>query len=95
MEKAKRHTLTCQSIDGSTRFSCEKLLYSDDLVSGIEALSKRDWTSCGRNTRMIKSRKAFVRGSYRYAWSVHDPIGRLERMYGDDPRRSLLLYPPK
>ena len=45
LEKRKRFkTLTCRSIDGSLTGAtrCEKYLYADDLVSGIEEAMSKD-----------------------------------------------------
>ena len=100
LEKAKRFpTLTCRSIDGSLTGAtrCEKLLYSDDLVSGIEeALSKERLDKLWEKyTNDLKSRKKLGCKELHIAtrWSVHDPIGRLERMYGDDPRARFIVLP--
>ena len=91
-------TLTCRaigaSLTGATR--CEKLLYADDLVSGIEAMSQdrmdKLWLAY---TNDLKSRKKQGCKELHIAtrWSVHDPIGRLEREYGDDPRAKFIVLP--
>ena len=100
LKKAKRFpTLTCRSIDGSLTGAtrCEKLLYSDDLVSGIEeALSKERLDKLWEKyTNDLKSRKKLGCKELHIAtrWSVHDPIGRLERIYGDDPRARFIVLP--
>lgn len=100
LEKRKRFkTLTCRSIDGSLTGAtrCEKYLYADDLVSGIEeALSKerldRLWE---KYTNDLKSRKKLGCKEIHIAtrWSVHDVIGRLERQYAGDPRARFLAFP--
>lgn len=100
LEKKKRFpTLTCRSIDGSLTGAtrCEKLLYSDDLVSGIEEALSIDrldklWE---KYTNDLKSRKKTNCKELHIAtrWSVHDPIGRLERMYADDPRAKFITLP--
>lgn len=98
----KRHrfsTLTCRaigaSLTGATR--CEKILYADDLCSGIEeAMSKERldklWISY---TNDLKTRKKEGCKEIHIAtrWSVHDVIGRLEQMYGDDPRARFIVMP--
>lgn len=61
--KSKRFkTLTCRSIDGSLTGAtrCERILYADDLVSGIEeALSKDRLDNLwGKYTNDLKSRKS-------------------------------------
>ena len=98
--KPKRFkTLTCRSIDGSLTGAtrCEKLLYADDLVSGIEeALSKDRLDSLwGKYTNDLKSRKKLGCKEIHIAtrWSIHDPIGKLETQYEDDPRARFLALP--
>jgi predicted phage terminase large subunit-like protein len=92
-------TLTCRSIDGSLTGAtrAENILYSDDLVSGIEeALSKERmdtlWTKV---TNDLKSRKKQDCKELHIAtrWSIHDPIGRLERQYDRDPRARFIRMP--
>lgn len=100
LDKAKRFkSLTCRSIDGSLTGAtrCEKILYADDLVSGIEeAMSKeRMDTLWGKYTNDLKSRKKLGCKEIHIAtrWSIHDPIGRLQQMYGDDPRALFFAMP--
>ncbi len=100
LEKQKRFaTLTCRSIDGSLTGAtrCEKYLYADDLVSGIEeALSKDRLDSLWEKyTNDLKSRKKLGCKEVHIAtrWSVHDVIGRLEQQYADDSRAKFLALP--
>ena len=92
-------TLTCRSIDGSLTGAtrAENLLYSDDLVSGIEeALSKeRMDTLWVKYSNDLKSRKKLGCKELHIAtrWSVHDPIGRLERQYWNDDRARFIRQP--
>lgn len=92
-------TLTCRaigaSLTGATR--CEKLLYADDLVSGIEEAMNRErldklWLSY---TNDLKSRKKDGAKELHIAtrWSVHDLIGRLEQEYGDSDRARFIVLP--
>lgn len=92
-------TLTCRaigaSLTGATR--CEKLLYADDLVSGIEEAMSRErmdklWLAY---TNDLKSRKKQGAKELHIAtrWSVHDPIGRLEQEYGKNPRAKFIVLP--
>jgi predicted phage terminase large subunit-like protein len=97
---AKRFkTLTCRSIDGSLTGAtrCEKILYADDLCSGIEeAMSKERLDKLWEKyTNDLKSRKKLGCKEIHIAtrWSVHDVIGRLEQMYGDDPRAKFIVLP--
>jgi len=98
--KSKRFkTLTCRSIDGSLTGAtrCERILYADDLVSGIEeALSKDRLDNLwGKYTNDLKSRKKLGCKEIHIAtrWSVHDPIGRLERQYEGNSRAKFLALP--
>ena len=100
LEKKHRFSsLTCRaigaSLTGATR--CEQILTADDLVSGIEeamSMERLDklWQAY---TNDLKSRKKLGCKELHLAtrWSVHDPIGRLERMYADDPRFRCLVIP--
>lgn len=92
-------TLTCRAINasltGATR--CEKLLYADDLCSGIEeAMSKERLDGLWQKyTNDLKSRKKLGAKELHIAtrWSVHDVIGRLEAEYGGDPRCKFIVRP--
>ena len=100
LEKRKRFkTLTCRSIDGSLTGAtrCEKYLYADDLVGGIEEAMSKDrldklWE---KYTNDLKPRKKLDCKEIHIAtrWSVHDVIGRLERQYEGDPRARFLSFP--
>lgn len=98
-KKHRFSTLTCRAINasltGATR--CDKILYADDLCSGIEeAMSKERldklWFSY---TNDLKSRKKEGAKEIHIAtrWSVHDVIGRLELQYGEDPRAKFIVLP--
>lgn len=98
-KKHRFSSLTCRaigaSLTGATR--CEQILTADDLVSGIEealSIERLDklWQAY---TNDLKSRKKLGCKELHLAtrWSVHDPIGRLERMYGDNPRFKCLVIP--
>lgn len=92
-------TLTCRPIRGSltgvTR--CEGFLYVDDLVSGIEEALSIDRLDklYGEYTTDLKSRKKKKAKEIHVAtrWSVHDVIGRLERMYEGNPRAEFIAVP--
>ena len=92
-------TLTCRPIRGSltgvTR--CEGFLYVDDLVSGIEEALSIDRLEklYGEYTTDLKSRKKKKAKEIHIAtrWSVHDVIGRLERMYEGNPRAEFIAVP--
>jgi predicted phage terminase large subunit-like protein len=100
LNKPQRYkTLTCRSIDGSLTGAvrCENILYADDLVSGIEeALSVTRLNSLWEKyTNDLKSRKKEGSKEIHIAtrWSVHDPIGRLEKQYSNDPRSRFVRVP--
>lgn len=100
LDKPKRFkTLTCRSIDGSLTGAtrCERILYADDLVSGIEeALSITRMDSLwSKYTNDLKSRKKQGCKEIHIAtrWSVHDPIGRLELQYSGNPRARFISIP--
>lgn len=92
-------TLICRPIRGSltgvTR--CEGFLYVDDLVSGIEEALSIDRLDklYGEYTTDLKSRKKKKAKEIHIAtrWSVHDVIGRLERMYEGNPRAEFIAVP--
>lgn len=92
-------TLTCRPIRGSltgvTR--CEGFLYVDDLVSGIEEALSIDRLDklYGEYTTDLKSRKKKKAKEIHIAtrWSVHDIIGRLERMYEGNPMAEFIAVP--
>lgn len=92
-------TLTCRPIRGSltgvTR--CEGFLYVDDLVSGIEEALSIDRLDklYGEYTTDLKSRKKKKAKEIHIAtrWSVHDVIGRLERVYEGNPRAEFIAVP--
>ena len=73
-------------------------LYVDDLVSGIEeALSRERMDKLWQvyytdlQQRMLGDRaKQLIIGT---RWSVADPIGRLELLYGDDPMSRFINFP--
>lgn len=100
LRKAHRFsTLTCRAINasltGATR--CESILYCDDLCSGIEEAMSKDrldklWMTY---TNDLKSRKKLGAKEIHIAtrWSVHDVIGRLERMYGGSDRARFISVP--
>ena len=74
------------------------LLYCDDLVSGIEvALNKERldklWETYTTDLRQRKIGDHCCELHIATRWSCHDIIGRLEQMYGDDPRAKFIVLP--
>ena len=73
------------------------ILYCDDLIDGIETALNRDrldkiWQQYYTDYRQRKiGNCAELHIATR--WSVHDVIGRLEEMYGDDPSARFIVCP--
>lgn len=92
-------SLTCRSIGGgltgATR--CERYLYCDDLVSGIEEALNRERldTLWQKYTNDLKSRKKKKCKEIHIAtrWSVHDVIGRIEKQYQSSGRHKFISLP--
>lgn len=92
-------SLTCRAINasltGATR--CEKILYADDLCSGIEeALSKERLDKLWQtyNTDLKTRKKNFCKEIHiQTRWSVHDVVGRLQREHENDPRALFIAIP--
>ena len=92
-------SLTCRSIGGgltgATR--CEGYLYCDDLVSGIEEALNRErldalWNKYSNDLKSRKKKKA-KEIHIATRWSVWDPIGRLQLLYGNNPRARFISVP--
>ena len=74
------------------------LLYCDDLVSGIEvALNKERldklWETYTTDLRQRKIGDHCGELHIATRWSVHDVIGRLDAMYGNNPRAKFIVIP--
>ena len=73
------------------------LLYLDDLVDGIETALSRDrldkiWQQYYTDYRQRKIGDC-AELHIATRWSVHDVIGRLEEMYGDEPDSEFIICP--
>lgn len=79
------------------KIRAEGLLYCDDLVDGIEtALSAEQLDKLWQKyTDDFRQRKIGFCKELHIAtrWSVRDPIGRLQNMFGDNPRAKFLVFP--
>ena len=79
-------------------YRASRLLYCDDLVSGIEvALSKERldklWETYTTDLRQRKIGDHCKELHIATRWSVHDVIGRLESDYGDSDRAKFIVIP--
>lgn len=92
-------TLTCRAINasltGATR--CERLLYMDDMCSGIEEAMNPDrleslWQKI-TNDLMSRQKQGCKKLVIATRWSVRDPIGRLQTRYDGDPRSKFITCP--
>ena len=79
------------------KIRASNVLYVDDLVDGIETALNKDrldkiWQQYNTDyrQRMIGNAACLVIAT---RWSVHDPIGRLEDIYGDDPEAEFIVCP--
>lgn len=98
-EPKRFKSLTCRAINasltGATR--CEKILYADDLCSGIEeALSKERLDKLWQtyNTDLKTRKKKFCKEIHiQTRWSVHDVVGRLQLDHENDDRARFISVP--
>lgn len=92
-------SLTCRAINasltGATR--CEKILYADDLCSGIEEALSRErldklWQTY--NTDLKTRKKDQCKEIHiQTRWSVQDCVGRLQLEHEHDPRARFIAIP--
>lgn len=92
-------TWTMRSIDGSLTGAtrCKRFLTADDMVSGIEeALNKnRLETLWGKVVNDLRSRRLDGCKEIYFAtrWSVHDPIGKMQKIYQNSDRARFIAVP--
>ena len=73
------------------------LLYLDDLVDGIETAMNRDRLDKLWQQYTVDYKQRQIGDSVQLLiatrWSVHDPIGRLQDIYEDDPEAEFIVCP--
>jgi len=79
-------------------YRAARLLYCDDLVSGLEISLSRErmdklWETYTTDLRQRKMGDHCKELHIATHWSTSDPVARLERQYEDDPRAVFLAIP--
>lgn len=92
--------IQCTSVGSKNagKVRCNRYLYCDDLVSGIEeALNKKAldklWRIYGTDARQRKLNQQVKEIHIATRWSVHDVIGRLQRTYSKSNRVRFIAIP--
>lgn len=92
--------IQCTSVGSKNagKVRCNRYLYCDDLIGGIEeALNKnildKLWRIYGTDARQRKLNEQVKEIHIATRWSVHDVIGRLQRMYEGNPRVKFISVP--
>ena len=101
LNKEKRfHTYNYVSIEagGTGKVQAERLLYCDDLVSGIEVALSRDrldklWETYTTDLRQRKIGDHCKELHVATRWSVRDVIGRLQNQYEGNDRARFIVIP--
>jgi predicted phage terminase large subunit-like protein len=95
----KYKSVTCRAIDGSLTGATEarQLLYCDDLVRDIEealSLSRLQMLKDKLITNVYSRKKEGCKELHiGTRWSLHDPLGWVERQHADDPRCKVITLP--
>lgn len=100
-DKQKAYSnIQCTSVGSKNagKVRCNRYLYCDDLIGGIEeALNKRTldklWRIYGTDARQRKLNEQVKEIHIATRWSVHDVIGRLERIYEYSDRARFIAIP--
>lgn len=94
------YSLQCTSVGSknSGKVRCNRYLYCDDLIGGIEeALNKSRldtlWNIYSVDARQRKLNEQVKEIHIATRWSVHDVIGRLKVLYGDSGRARFIAVP--
>ena len=94
------YSLQCTSVGSknSGKVRCNRYLYCDDLIGGIEeALNKSRldnlWRIYSVDARQRKLNEQVKEIHIATRWSVHDVIGRLQRAYEGSKRARFIAVP--
>ncbi len=92
--------IQCTSVGSKNagKVRCNRYLYCDDLISGIEeALNKKSldklWRIYGTDAKQRKLNQQVKEIHIATRWSVHDVIGRLQRTYAKSDRVRFIAIP--
>lgn len=95
----KFKSVTCRAIDGSLHGATEarQLLYCDDLVRDVEEAMNPNRLAMLR-TKLVSNLYSRKKENCKELhigtrWSVHDPLGWVERMNEDNPRCKVIRIP--
>lgn len=93
-------SLQCTSVGSKNagKVRCNRYLYCDDLIGGIEeALNKnildKLWRIYGVDSKQRKLNEDVKELHIATRWSVHDVIGRLKELHGNDKRKRFIVVP--
>ena len=91
------YSLQCTSVGSknSGKVRCNRYLYCDDLIGGIEEALNKVRLDNLWNIYSVDARQRKLNGQVKEIhiatrWSVHDVIGRLKRLYADNKRAKFI-----
>ena len=94
------YSLQCTSVGSknSGKVRCNRYLYCDDLIGGIEEAMNRArldtlWNVYSVDARQRKLNEQVKEIHIATRWSVHDVIGRLKALYGNSGRARFIAIP--
>ena len=94
------YSLQCTSVGSknSGKVRCNRYLYCDDLIGGIEEAMNRArldtlWNVYSVDARQRKLNEQVKEIHIATRWSVHDVIGRLKALYGNSDRARFIAIP--
>lgn len=92
-------SIQCTSVGSKNagKVRANKYLLCDDLIGGIEEALNKNILDKLWNIYSVDARQRKIDGCKEIhiatRWSVHDVIGRLQSIFGDDPRARFIAYP--